>query len=49
MERMYKYRRIVPLTYEQYLDEPHDVIEWTLRIDALQPKEGGSGGDNRPA
>jgi hypothetical protein len=35
MDRAYRYRRIVPMTYEQYLDEPVDVIEWTLRIHAL--------------
>ena len=31
----YLFRKIIPLTHEQYLDEPGDSIEWTVRIDEL--------------
>ena len=36
MERQLKYRELIPMTYEQYLDEPWDVIEWTLQIHELR-------------
>jgi hypothetical protein len=32
---MYRYRRLYPMTVEQYLDEPLDDIEWALRIAEL--------------
>ena len=31
----YLFRKIIPLTHEQYLDEPGDSIQWTVRIDEL--------------
>ena len=31
----YLFRKIVPMTHEQYLDEPGDSIQWTVRIHDL--------------
>lgn len=31
----YLYRQIVPMTHDQYLDEPGDSIQWTVRIHDL--------------
>lgn len=36
MVRQKRYRELIPMTFEQYLDEPVDVIEWVLQIDAIQ-------------
>lgn len=53
MDRQYLYRRLIPMTYDEYLDEPGDVVEWTLRMaaergDAPWQKETGRG-TSRPA
>ena len=31
----YRFRKLIPLTHEQYLDEPGDSIQWMVRIDDL--------------
>lgn len=36
MQRQKRYRQLIPMTYEEFLDEPVDVIEWTLQIDAIE-------------
>lgn len=36
MQRQKRYRQLIPMTYQAYLDEPVDVIEWTLQIDAIE-------------
>lgn len=47
MDREYRYRRLIPMSHEQYLDEPWDVIEWTLRLhdmrEARRQRRGDSG------
>lgn len=35
----YLYRKLIPMTHEQYLDEPKDTIEWMIRIDGLYQAE----------
>lgn len=35
-DRMYRYRRLFPMTVDEYLDEPWDVIEWSLRISEIR-------------
>lgn len=30
--REYRFRRLVPMSHEQYLDEPVGVVEWTLQF-----------------
>lgn len=47
MLREKRYRELIPMTHEQYLDEPWDVIEWTLRIDNMQ-REFRHGRDESP-
>jgi len=32
----YRYRKLVPMSHETYLDEPVEAIEWTLRMDNLK-------------
>lgn len=36
MDREYRYRRLFPISHDEYLDEPWDVIEWSLRISELR-------------
>jgi hypothetical protein len=37
MDKQYRYRKLIPMTWEQYLDEPLDVVDWTLHIAAIDP------------
>lgn len=32
MDRQLTYRELVPMTWDQYLNEPVEVVEWTIRI-----------------
>lgn len=36
MDRQRRYRKLIPMTWDEYLDEPQDVVEWTLRIEKLE-------------
>lgn len=35
----YLYRKLIPMTHAQYLEEPKDTIEWMVRIDGLYRAE----------
>lgn len=32
----YRYRRLIPMTDEEYLREPIGKVEWTIRIDDVE-------------
>lgn len=32
MDREYRYRRLFPMSDDEYLDEPVEVVEWMLQI-----------------
>ena len=38
----WQFRRLIPLTHEQYLDEPADSVEWILEIERVAAEAKGS-------
>ena len=41
--REYRYRQIVPMTHEQYLNEPAQTVTWTLALDNMAKEVAANG------